>query len=116
MNTSAALVGWWNEMTNFPITANVELKGLVKPTLLMTKVRLNVLFFGQKHIYSGLYLITKEQMVIDSRGYKTTLTLLRVGGDDTYNQIMQTGVNNTLTISGGTWNDNKDISTISRYA
>ena len=81
MMSSQALANWWKEMTVFPITANVTLKGLVRPTLLMDYVRLNVIFYGQKHIYSGLYVITKENMQIDQSGYRTTLSLLRVGED-----------------------------------
>ena len=73
---------WWSLMTNFPITATLTLKGLTRPSLLMTYVKLNVWFHGgQKHISSGLYIITKQQDRIDSSGYKTTLTLLRVGED-----------------------------------
>jgi hypothetical protein len=48
----------------------------------MNYVRLNVWFSGaQKHVSSGLYIITKQEDRMDSSGYKTTLTLLRVGED-----------------------------------
>lgn len=73
---------WWSLMTAFPITATLTLKGLARPSLLMSYIKLNVWFHGgQKHISSGLYVITKQQDTIDSTGYKTTLTLLRVGED-----------------------------------
>lgn len=73
---------WWSLMTAFPITATLTMKGLTRPSLLMSYVKLNVWFHGgQKHISSGLYVITKQQDTIDSSGYKTTLTLLRVGED-----------------------------------
>lgn len=73
---------WWSLMTEFPITATITMKGLTRPSLLMSYVRLNVWFHGGlKHISSGLYIITKQQDSIDSNGYKTTLTLLRVGED-----------------------------------
>ena len=73
---------WWSKMTNFPIQATLTLKGLTRPSILMSYVKLNVWFHGgQKHISSGLYIITKQEDLIDSNGYKTTLTLLRVGGD-----------------------------------
>lgn len=79
---SNAESNWWSLMTNFPITANLTMKGLTRPSLLMSYVKLNVWFHGgQKHISSGLYIITKQQDKIDSSGYKTTLTLLRVGED-----------------------------------
>lgn len=79
---SEAERNWWKLMTEFPITATLTFKGLTRPSLLMSYVKLNVWFHGgQKHISSGIYVITKQQDNIDSSGYKTTLTLLRVGGD-----------------------------------
>jgi hypothetical protein len=81
-NISTAEKSWWSLMTAFPITATLTMKGLTRPSLLMSYVKLNVWFHGgQKHISSGLYVITKQQDRIDSSGYKTTLTLLRVGED-----------------------------------
>lgn len=73
---------WWTQMTKFPIEASVTIKGLVRPSILMTYVKLNVWFAGGiKHISSGLYVITNQQDSIDSSGYRTTLRLLRVGED-----------------------------------
>ena len=69
-------------MTQFPIEATLTLKGLTRPSMLMTYVKVNVLFTGGiKHISSGTYIITKQIDEIDSSGYRTTLTLLRVAGD-----------------------------------
>ena len=80
---SASESNWWKLMTEFPITASLTMKGLARPSLLMSYVKLNVWFHGGlKHISSGLYVITKQQDSIDSSGYKTTLDLLRVGGDN----------------------------------
>ena len=82
LQTSARKSSWWSKMTEFPIEATVTIKGLTRPSILMTYVYLNVWFAGaQKHISSGLYIITKQVDTIDSSGYRTTLTLLRVGGD-----------------------------------
>lgn len=72
---------WWTQMTQFPITATLTIKGLVRPTLIMDYVKLNVLFYGQKHIASGIYVITKQEDKINEGGYRTTLTLLRVRED-----------------------------------
>lgn len=72
---------WWTRMTEFPITVSVTIKGLLRPSLLMSYVKLNVLFFGQKHISSGLYVITQQEDNINANGYRTTLTLLRVDTD-----------------------------------
>ena len=69
-------------MTSFPIEATITLKGLTRPSILMTYVKLNVWFAGGvKHVSSGTYIITKQVDKIDSSGYTTTLTLLRVGGE-----------------------------------
>lgn len=72
---------WWSKMTQFPITASLTIKGLVRPTLIMDYVKLNVLFYGQKHISSGVYVITKQEDSINSSGYRTKLNLLRVRED-----------------------------------
>lgn len=73
---------WWRVMTEFPIEATLTIKGLTRPSILMTYVKLNVLFAGGlKHISSGTYIITKQVDDIDASGYRTTLTLLRVQGD-----------------------------------
>ena len=72
---------WWTNMTSYPITATVTIKGLIRPTILMDYIKVNVFFYGRKHISSGLYVITKQVDTINSSGYRTTLTLLRVKGD-----------------------------------
>lgn len=72
---------WWAKVTEYPISATMEIRGLLKPALLMEYVRLNVYFFGRKHISSGLYIITKQVDSISRSGYKTTLSLTRVAGE-----------------------------------
>jgi len=82
-NFSVTKSNWWTRMTQFPIQATLTLKGLTRPSILMSYVKVNVWFAGgQKHISSGLYIITKQVDSISAQGYKTTLTLLRVGGDN----------------------------------
>ncbi len=74
---------WWSKVTEFPIRATLTLKGLLRPAILMTHVRLNVYFFGRKHISSGLYIITSQQDFIGlGNNFKTTLKLTRIKGDD----------------------------------
>ena len=75
---------WWTNMTQFPITATLTIKGLIRPAMLMTYVRVNAFFYGQRHISSGLYVITKQVDTIDGTGYRTVLTLVRIGGADDY--------------------------------
>lgn len=72
---------WWTKVTQFPIEATLTIKGLTRPSMLMSQVRINTVLYGQKHISSGLYIITKQQDKLDGNGYTTTLTLLRIGGD-----------------------------------
>lgn len=82
-NVSSAKSSWWTKMTQFPVQATLTIKGLTRPSILMSYVKVNVWFTGgQKHISSGLYIITKQVDTLDSSGYKTTLTLTRVGGDE----------------------------------
>lgn len=72
---------WWNSVTEFPVKATLEIKGLLRPASLMQYVKINSYFYGQKYIASGLYIITKETDTISQSGYRTTLELMRVGGD-----------------------------------
>ena len=73
-------VNWWKNVTSFPISASLVLKGVLRPTILMSKVKLNVLFYGKKHISSGIYLINKQVDTVSSSGCWTTLNLIRVNG------------------------------------
>jgi len=79
---SEAERNWWSQVTAFPIKASVTMKGLVRPQLLMSYVKINVYFYGQKHISSGIYCVTKQVDSIGGGGYRTTLELLRIKGDE----------------------------------
>ena len=48
----------------------------------MSYLKINVWFYGHKHLYSGVYLITGETDDIGTNGYHTTLSLIRVQGDE----------------------------------
>ena len=80
--TTEAQKNWWTQMTQFPIKATLQIKGLLRPSMLMSYVRVNAFFYGQKHISSGLYVITKQVDEINKSGYRTTLSLVRIGGDN----------------------------------
>lgn len=76
-------ITWWTKMTKYPIKASITVQGLLRPAILMSHVRLNVIYpGGRKHISSGLYLVTQQRDVIDSSGYRTTLSLAKIAGDD----------------------------------
>ena len=70
---------WWTKMVNFPINASLTLKGFMKPVMLMNYVNVNVVFYGQKHITSGLYVITGQKDSLSGEGFRTTLALTRIG-------------------------------------
>ena len=76
--TTEAEKSWWSKVTEFPIKAKVTFKGLLRPAMLMSYVKVNILFYGRKFIDSGLYIVTKEVDSVDASGFKTTLSLLRV--------------------------------------
>lgn len=83
-SSSESTKNWWSLVTQFPITATLELKGLLRPAMLMSYVKVNTYFYGRKHDSSGLYIITKQQDSISGAGYRTTLSLTRIGGDKDY--------------------------------
>lgn len=73
---------WWSNMTQYPISAKITIKGLLKPAILMSYLKVNTYFYGHKHISSGLYIITRQEDTIDNSGYKTTLNITRISGDE----------------------------------
>ena len=76
---------WWTKVTQYPIEASITLKGLLRPAVLMQYVKINVWYFGRKHLLSGYYIITSQEDRIDvNSGYWSTLGLLRVGADDDF--------------------------------
>ena len=73
---------WWTKATQFPINATIQIQGLLRPATLMQYVRLNVIFpGGNKHLSSGLYIVTRQVDNINQNGYATTLGLTRIKGD-----------------------------------
>ena len=82
LRTTAADNAWWTKMTEFPIKATIEFKGLVRPTMLVSYVQLDCRFYGHQTIHSGTYIIIKQTDNITTSGYKTTLELQRIKGVD----------------------------------
>lgn len=78
---------WWTKATQFPISANIQVQGLLRPATLLQYVKLNIIFpGGRKHLASGLYIVTRQVDNIGPNGYATNLGLTRVKGDtDTIN-------------------------------
>lgn len=76
-------ITWWSKITQYPIKATITVQGLIRPALLTSYIRLNVIFVGgRKHISSGLYMVTKQEDKIDESGYRTTLSLTKISGDN----------------------------------
>ena len=74
---------WWTKATQFPINATIKVQGLLRPATLMQYVKLNVIFpGGNKHLSSGLYIVTRQIDNIGPNGYATTLGLTRIKGDN----------------------------------
>lgn len=86
--TTEASRTWWSMMTQFPLQATLTIQGLLRPSTLMSYVKVNVYFYSHKHVSSGLYIITKQVDTISNKGYKTTLNLLRVGEDTDFNESL----------------------------
>lgn len=73
---------WWTKATQFPINATIQVQGLLRPATLMQYVKLNVIFpGGNKHLSSGIYIVTRQADNISPAGYATTLGLTRIKGD-----------------------------------
>lgn len=84
--TNAEDISWYTKMTKYPISGSVTIQGLLRPATLMQYLRLNVIFpGGHKHVTSGLYIVTKQTDTIDATGYRTTLALTRIEGDNNFN-------------------------------
>lgn len=87
MRATAFNENWWQIATSFPVTATLTVRGLLRPTILCSYVRMNVIFYGNESVYSGKYLVTKQVDVINTTGFKTTLSLLRIDGDSSMQSV-----------------------------
>lgn len=73
---------WWKNVTEFPVKATLEIKGLTTYTMLLNYIKVNVFYFGQKRNSSGIYIVTGQEDSLSGNGFKTKLSLLRVAGDN----------------------------------
>ena len=71
----------WKQLTRFPISATLTIKGLMAPIMLLTYVKVNNYYFGNKRITSGMYIVTEQKDYISGNGCRTTLGLTRVASD-----------------------------------
>lgn len=70
---------WWNKVTEYPIEATLTLRGLSKPVMIGSYIKINTLFYGNKDLSSGIYMINGQTDSVSGSGCRTTLSLLRVG-------------------------------------
>lgn len=75
---------WWTNVTEFPVTATLETKGLTSYLLLLNYIKVNVFYFGNKRDSSGIYIVTGQEDSLSGNGFRTKLDLLRVAGDGQY--------------------------------
>lgn len=87
--TTSSDISWYTKITQYPIKASITIQGLLRPATLLQYLRLNVIFPGgigdkgdRRHISSGLYIITKQTDNISTSGYRTTLELTKISGDN----------------------------------
>ena len=73
---------WWTNVTEFPVKAALELKGLTSYVLLLNYIKVNVYYFGNKRLSSGIYIVTGQEDILSGNGFRTRLDLLRVAGDN----------------------------------
>lgn len=78
---------WWTKVTQYPISVSLDIRGLLRPAILMSYVRLYVMFFGRLHINSGIYVVTKQVDTVDESGYRTTLNMTRISDDESMNIV-----------------------------
>jgi len=81
---SVADQNWWRNVTEFPVRASLEIKGLSTYVLLLNYIKVNVYYFGKKRSSSGVYIVTGQEDSLSGNGFRTKLDLLRVAGDNQY--------------------------------
>lgn len=75
---------WWTNVTEFPITATLEVKGVTSQILLLNYIKVNSFYFGNKRNSSGVYIIIGQEDSLSGNGFRTKFDLLRVAGDNQY--------------------------------
>ena len=70
---------WWTQMVNYPLTATLRIRGLIRPVILTSAVNIKQYFWGQLFTTSGRYIVTSQSDIVDASGYYTQLGVMRVG-------------------------------------
>ena len=82
---------WWKNVTQYPLSATLTIRGLLRPAILMSKIDIGCFFYGKLYAGgTGSYIVTQQTDSIDTQGFYTTLKLVRVGSSERYpNQSIQ---------------------------
>lgn len=76
---------WWKNVTQYPLSATLQIRGLLRPAILMSKVDLGCLFYGKLYAgATGSYVVTQQTDEVGLNGFFTTLKLVRVGSSERY--------------------------------
>ena len=79
---------WWKNVTQYPLSATITIRGLLRPAILMSKVDLAIWFYGKLSIHTGQYVISKQVDEIGVNGFYTTLNMVRVSSSERYPNIV----------------------------
>ena len=76
---------WWKNVTQYPLSATVQIRGLLRPAILMSKVDIGCFFYGRLYAgATGSYIVSQQTDEIGLNGFFTTLKLVRVGSSERY--------------------------------
>ena len=76
---------WWKNVTQYPISATLTIRGLLRPAILMSNIDIGCFFYGKLFAGgTGKWIITQQTDTIGSDGFFTTLKLVRVGNSERY--------------------------------
>jgi hypothetical protein len=78
--TTDVAANWWSQMVNYPISAILTIRGLIRPSILTTAVNINHWFYGQKFSTSGRYRIISDTVRLSGSGFFEDIGCLRVSG------------------------------------
>ena len=76
---------WWKNVTQYPISATLQIRGLLRPAILMSNIDIGCFFYGKLFAGgTGKWIITQQTDTIELDGFFTTLKLVRVGNSERY--------------------------------
>ena len=83
-NTNTISSNILTQLTSYPLSATLTVKGLLQPIMLLQYIKINCVYYGNVRDTSGVYIVTQQEDQLSSSGYRTKLSLTRVAGTDEY--------------------------------